>query len=109
MKIKELIKIYEKLIPYYEETVKTKMVCYALDFGICYAIYNIINVKEYQKYRNLCEEGYYKNIVRKNSLYFFLTYANNKSIKFSIIPRLEFMKKEITSLNKLLKKGYTDV
>lgn len=113
MVIKKLIKIYKSLIPFYIKAIETKEVSNMLQYGLCYAIYNLPSevYSSYTEFSRLCERdnGYYYNLIKKNSLYLFPIYSINRSIKLSIKPRLDFMKKEIISLNKLLEKGYTHV
>ena len=51
--------------------------------------------------------NYYANYILNGYLYDM--YIETKSIKKSIIPRLNFMKSEVKELKKLLKQGYTHV
>ena len=113
MKIKEVIKLFKKVLPLYKNAVKTEVMHEYLKNGICYAVSKIYTDKEYYKIIDIFGgKGYYENYVSADG-YLFPTRnwreCNDYDIEDSIKPRLEFLKTEIVSLQKLLNKGYTDI
>jgi len=103
MKIKKLIKEFEKLLPKYEMAFKNNYSYVRLTYdnlhrGICFAI-NIPDI-----YGLFGTGGYYEKL-KSNNLYLFPTPDEGRDLK----TRIDFLKSEIINLNKLLKNGYTDV
>mgnify|MGYP001434296421 CR=1 FL=1 len=96
MKIKKLIKVFETLLPIYENIPYT-----LIHNGLCY------NAKVYcgttDLYDIFCRRGYYGNFVKCCCLPFY--FDRTKGTPY----RIEFMKNEIKELKKLLKEGYTDI
>ena len=113
MKIKEVIKLFKKVLSLYENAVKTKVIHEYLRNGICYAISKVYSNEEYYKIINIfLRNNYYGNYTSKMTGYLFPVknwseYSND--IEDCIKPRLKFLKTEIISLQKLLDKGYTDI
>jgi hypothetical protein len=103
MKIKKLIEIFEQLLSIYEKglTVKNDN----LKFGLCYAYSQEFDDDILYSENLFDDNGYYNN--------YLLTFKNCKyKILFKngdIKSRINFLKKQIPELEKLLKQGYTDV
>jgi len=103
MKIKKLIEIFEELLEDYEKAqgLNEKEIFYLnMGCGFCYY---------YRKKYNSCKlytdifypyKGYYSNHLNRYGSLF-----EDGDIK----SRVEWLKKEIPNLKKLLKNGYTDV
>ncbi len=116
MKIKELISVFEKLLPVYKSAYKKNvdhdmLMNLHLNQGLCFAADNIFNadllgVMDY-------EHGYYKNYIKVVGLCFFTYYpmflfpkpTKGKDLK----TRIDFMEAEIKSLKRLQKRGFTHV
>jgi hypothetical protein len=105
MKIQQLIKIFEQLLPIYkkayeEDWDKRKLDIEEIDCGICWSADVLLkNTDVYDVF-----ETYYKNIIIDGG-YLYNLPSSGKDLK----SRIDFMESEIIDLNKLLKKGYTHV
>jgi len=98
MKIKELIEVYEKLIPIYEIKKEIPTI------GLCGNTYQLTHHNDL--YNLFSPFGYYKNyICPRTACLIGPPSHTSKGRNF----RIKFMKKEIIELNELLKQGYTDV
>lgn len=100
MKIEKLIEIFQLCLPHYKEAVNKKfkrdqLRLRFLDRGLCKFSYQQLD----ESLTNVMF-SYYDNYI-KSSGYMFKP--------GNVVLRLEFLKKEITSLKKLQKQGYTDV
>lgn len=97
MKIKQLIEIFERLLPIYEKGLIQED--YSLRHGLCCAYFE--NFNDHILYDTVfTDTGYYKNYLNSSESLF----PNGE-----IQPRIDFMKSEIKNLKKLLKEGYTHV
>ncbi len=103
MKITELIKIFEQLLPVY----KKGLVIYNQNFnlGLCSAYLKEFNSLALYDSDIFDDNGYYKNYMKhyKNNWY------ENLFEEGEIKPRIDFMKQQIIELNNLLKQGYTHI
>lgn len=112
MKIKELIQIFNKLIPLYKRAIDNEwdyndLSIHNLFDGICLAAEHNLHV-DLEEVMN----GYYKNYLTYNEIYLFepVRNWNNDNINLGALQsRLKFMQSEIVELNKLMRKGYTHV
>ena len=107
MKIEKLIKIFEQILPYYQKAIDENFTYYDirrshLEFGLCHFAYTYLN-----EYINPVFLNYYYELLRNDGFLFKSPFDNYSSE--GIQERIDFMKSEIKSLNKLLKQGYTDV
>jgi len=100
MKIKDLIKVFEQLLPIYKKGLLDGCIPFGLSCGICFASDRYTNFSLYPVFI----KGYYKKLVNVDGLLFPypLTAKDLKS-------RIDFMESEIKDLKRLLKKGYTHV
>ena len=96
MKIEELIEIYQKLLPIYKNDKEKNY------YGLCY---NAKHFCDTLLYFLFSKEGYYQNYITRESY----LEGPKPSSKEGNLFRIDFMKKEIIELKKLLKEGYTDV
>jgi len=112
MKIKDLIKVFEQLLPIYkkaykEDWVNSILLNKHLNFGICTAAdENLgINIFDVMSVRT----GYYKNYIKvdfyRSPCFLFPLPKTGKDLK----SRIDFMESEIVDLKRLLKKGFTHV
>lgn len=113
MKIEELIEAFEKAIPTYQQAVDenwdyTTLRMNWMHGGICLFCKEILEIDIYDTI-----ETYYKNYIINEHGYLFKDiqyhYSIKQNIEICIKPRLDFMKKEVKELKKLLKQGYTHV
>lgn len=112
MKIEKLIKVFEKLLPIYEEAYskefsEDQIRWSDLDAGLCYTSFHKVNIGISDLFT---VGGYYYNLLRSKNedgkiCYLFPRPKTYKDLK----PRIGFMKSEIKSLKILQKKGYTHV
>ena len=107
MKIKKLIEAFELAIPTYQKAVDEKwdyqkITINRMEFGICCFLRTNYNI-----HIGTCFNKYYINYIYFN--YIYIPFIFCKNINKSIKPRLQFMKKEVKDLKKLLKQGYTHV
>lgn len=107
MEIQKLIEIFKLLLPIYEkgynENYKfVNLINHHLYKGICNASYEQL---DYSLFWPFSSSGYYRNYIKKYNGYIFPKPKTGKDLK----SRINFMKSEIKSLNKLLKEGYTHV
>lgn len=112
MKIKKVIKRFERLIPIYEKGIKAKKIPGKLEAGFCYIDTDLSKIFNYKT-------GYYRNYLTFSPFndglctFLFPMALDLDTIKEQkekcLIPRLKFLKSEIKHLNSLLKKGYTDI
>ena len=105
MEIQKLIEVFKLLLPIYEKGYKenysyVEMHYFNLHHGICNASAFHLKVKLYSIF---CK-NYYKNLINSSGFIFPLPESGK-----DLNPRIDFMKTEIKSLNKLLKEGYTHV
>jgi hypothetical protein len=118
MKIEKLLNLFKKLLILYKEAYNKKYDYFTLykngmNQGLCNCSYKNYNIDIYSLFS---KEGYYKNYVDNHCTLINMPlvckaiFYNQKSIhKKCILPRIEFLKKEIKSLQKLLDKGYTHI
>lgn len=122
MKIRTLIRIYKRLLPLYEKSIKTGVIPNNLRWGLCTALHHLViqthftwkTYEEFIRIHSRCRDYYYSNYYRGlESNYLFtppcLCPNPNAAIEISIIPRRDFLIEEIADLQRLLKEGYTDV
>lgn len=102
MKIKTLINVYKKLIPYYEKSINTGIVHKNLDYGICMAASRLCDEYIYDLFY---PKGYYRNYIGPSNYLKIKSINSIKRLQF----RLNFMKQEIIELQNLLSEGYTNV
>lgn len=110
MEIEKLIEAFQLAIPTYQKAVDEKWDWYKIskndmERGLC------LYMQKYNKYNKSIKyvfAEYYINYLNKYS-YLFPIYIRKYSISESIKPRLDFMKREVKDLKKLMKKGYTHV
>ena len=106
MEIKKLIKIFEKCLKNYQKGYDEKysykqLINNKLQRGICFNAY-------WENFGNtyiLFDNKEYYNKLTDNLGYLF-PYPKNYE---ELLPRINWLKEEIKDLNKLLKKGYTEV
>jgi len=113
MKIKDLIKVFEQLLPIYKKACKCnwdydKLYSKELHFGLCNSSYELLNVQIISVMSE--KNGYYKNFLGGTNwmgefVYLFPKPKTGKDLK----SRIDFMEAEIKDLKRLLKKGYTHV
>lgn len=111
--IEKLIEAFKKAIPVYKKAVDENwsydnIFGNHLQSGICYYFYKKYNL-EYSVLVDKCFRVYYKNYLKYGNGFLFIRFIDTYNIEQSIKPRLDFMKKEVIELKKLMKKGYTHV
>jgi len=109
MKIKDLIKVFEQLLPIYKKAYKENVTnsilnCRGLEFGLCNASDRHLGIDIYEVISR-----YYKNYITvdfyNEPTFLFERPKTGKGLK----PRIDFMESEIKDLKRLLKKGFTHV
>lgn len=103
MEIKTVIEVFTKLIPIYESNLKINFIPLSLQRGLCSSSFIITN-KAINSIFDI-KVGYYKNYMNNNFYLKGPKIGTKASIKF----RLNFMKKEIIELQKLIDNGYDEL
>lgn len=114
MKITELIKVFEKLLPIYREAYNNNASFLHLyhkniAFGLCFASDWVLDINIGIVFRQ--KDGYYKNFLTVES---YCGSGNNLLFHYpkkckDLKSRIDFMESEIKDLKRLIKKGYTHV
>lgn len=113
MEIEKVIEIFEKCIPYYQKAVDekwsyNKLKEKSMQFGLC----NFVAYKLNTNIVNAFKEHYKFYIIDDylvKSPWRFQLYGKKNLIKFTILPRLNFLKTEVKRLKRLQKQGYTHI
>ena len=95
MKITDVIKEFKNILLVFKNEHCSTFIC--------------CNTNNYEVKELFKEYGYYKNYMNGIVLYTPYSYAVEDIDKLIIKYKINFIKKEIISLNKLLKTGYTDI
>lgn len=107
VEIKKLIGVFEKLLPLYIEQHQRKILVHPFHVGLCLAAIGSLSVDDFDLIGSTMdryEGGYYINIINSKGLLF---PAPKRYSDLKV--RIDFMKSEIKSLKRLMKKGYTHV
>jgi hypothetical protein len=99
--IKEVLKAFKFLLPYYKGTLQVPKEKETLGRGLCWAYYNLASST--LLYNIFTTRGHYANILHDEDYLVPYTMKSELQRKF----RTKFLKTEIKELQKLLDAGYT--